>query len=153
MENLKMTPHYLLDVTSQASIASVYSPQYFDGNCSNFHCLGWEFIIQSCLEPILGDSHLIILLSPISINWKLNIVYTPSLLIVIIHPLLKAFVWWLFCYNALLHLCMHVRHNLVPAPYKDEVEEMTEVPFTLLFFCFYFFSTCNMHTMPLLWKL
>jgi len=34
-----MTPHELLELTLQASIASVYSPQYFDGNCSNFHCL------------------------------------------------------------------------------------------------------------------
>ncbi|KAK7392339.1 hypothetical protein VNO78_20773 [Psophocarpus tetragonolobus] len=49
-----MDPRYPLDVISQAFIASVYSPQYFDGNCSKFHHRCREFIIQFCLEPILA---------------------------------------------------------------------------------------------------
>ena len=46
-----MSPRFVLDVISQDFIASVYSPQYFDGNCSKFHYRCLEFIIQFCLEP------------------------------------------------------------------------------------------------------
>lgn len=119
--NLKISPRYILDVISQAFITSVYSPQYFDGNCSKFLYRCWEFIVQFCLEAILGhysllclcSPHLIILLSQISFNRKLHIVYSFSLLNIIIIPLFKAFVWLYYHY---ISKCL--RQSLVHTLYK-----------------------------------